>query len=87
MLSDIAQKIEYTQLCGPVQIISNNSCVFSAVKIDKLADLSFDLVDPTGDNIRRIQLTLCRLKAWITNQTSCTAHKSNWTMACLLETL
>ena len=56
-----------------------------AVKINKLADLLTDFLDPTPYDLGRIQLSLCSLEAGVSNQTGRTTDQGNGAVTCLLK--
>ena len=76
MLADVAQKIEHIDVGRPIQIVHHERRVI-AVKINKLADLLADFLNPTPHDFGRIQLSLRGLEAGVSDQTGRATHQRN----------
>ena len=85
MLAHVSQKIEHIDVSRPIQIVHHKRRVI-AFKINKLADLLTDFLDPPTNDLWSVELALGRFEAGITNQTGRAAYQRNGAMARLLKT-
>ena len=86
MLSDIAQKLYYRQVMGPIQIVNDlgSRAIFS-VELEESADLLPQCVDPVLTVSSCIQRPLVITARWISNHPCGAAKKQQGSMALQLE--
>ena len=86
MLADVAHEFETVHAAEPVVIVGHDGRV-ATVELEEGLDLAANLVDPGGDDVRRIELALGGLEARVADHAGGAADQRDGLVAGFLEAL